>query len=346
MTLSYLHRMHGPASYPAEAAERAPHILKTWLRYSPDAKPEIRDFEDWAENAIMLHEADRISGGKVRLLDADSRIRMHGDCTSYVPSRPGAAPAFMYGMWRGSDSVSFPDDVDMVGNNAEAVRAVSAYPTATAFLEAAGRDFHICDADTHQLNAVLKEMHDAGHREVFIKTRFKESACRLTMPAEADDLWYKTVRGSDLEWFLVQHEGAKGVLFIQGVFEPTHEYRMIIVGDQVSTGAGCVEAFTPLDNRGDLFDPRTEEVRNRSSVTRNPDIVARYIEFARSFAQVWATEVGDDMMYSLDLALDATTGNIRAIELNPMTNLGLYACNSAALADAIADVFAPAKEPA
>ncbi len=346
MPLTYLHRMHGPTSYPADAAQRAPEILSTWLRYAPEAQPEHRDFEDWAENAIMLHEADRISGGKVRLLHAGDSIRMHGDCTTYVASRPGAARAFMYGMWRGSDSISFPEDVDMVGNNATAVRAVAAYPKTAAFLEAAGREFYVCDAERRQLEDVLTKMHNAGHREVFIKTRFKEAACRLILPASPEDIWYKTVRGSGLEWFLVQHEGAKDVLFIQGVFEPRHEYRLIVVGDTVATGAGCIEDFTPLDNQGEKFDPRTQEIRNRSSKMENRNIVDRYVTFAQSFAQVWATEVGPNTMYSLDLALDAISGDIRVIELNPMTNLGLYACNSADLADTIADVFAPVREPA
>ena len=341
MTLQYLHRMHLPASFPAEAATRAPDILATWMRYAPDSAPTERDFEDWAENAIMLHEADRVSSGEVRLLSAERNYRLSGDPTISVPAQPGAPRAFMYGMWRTSDSIDFPRDVDMVGNNAAAVRRVSAYASSPVFLAASQRAFHVVDADRSKIEHALQELHAAGHRKVFIKTRFKEAAQMFTLPEEPIDLWGAISRDSVFEWFLIQHEGATNILYIQEAFEPTKEYRMIVVGDKVATGAGCIEDFTPLNNAGEVFDPRVETIRNHSKVIEDPSTVARYSAFAHAFAQEWAAEHGADMIYSLDLAVDARTGDIVVIELNPMTNLGLYACNAERLVDTINGHFEP-----
>jgi hypothetical protein len=45
--MNFLHRLHIAATYPCEAVHRAPEVLRTWLRYSPNAQPAARDWEDW-----------------------------------------------------------------------------------------------------------------------------------------------------------------------------------------------------------------------------------------------------------------------------------------------------------
>jgi hypothetical protein len=337
--LTFLHRMLEPKTYPVDAPRRAPEVLATWLRYSPDAQPEHRDWEDWAENAVMLHAADVACGGAVRILDAGPNIRTSGDRTPMIQPNPSAPPAFMYGRWKDSDSYEFPRDVHMVGSNAETVKAVVAYPSSPVFQAAAGRRFIVCDAERAQLEAALVELHNAGHREVFIKTRFKQTAKRFSLPDEPVGLWSAIERSEEFEWFLVQHEGMKQCLFIQEAFVPTKEYRMIIVGDRPVTGAGCIEHFTPIDNPGVRFDERVEPIRNESDEISDPDTIARYAAFAEAYALTWATAHGANMIYSLDLAVDGRTGNIVAIEMNPMLNLGLYATNADLLVQQIARVF-------
>src|SRR3546814_8877218 len=110
---------------------------------------------------------------------------------------------------------------------------------------------------------------------------------------------------------------------------------MIVVGDRPVTGAGCIEAFAPLDNIGDPFDDRMETIRNRSEAIADPDTAQRYRDFATAYAKDWAAEHGDHMMYSLDLAVDARTGEVVAIEMNPMLNLGLYATSADAIVAAV-----------
>src|SRR3546814_8159898 len=69
----------------------------------------------------------------------------------------------------------------------------------------------------------------------------------------------------------------------------------------------------------------------RSEAIADPDTAQRYRDFATAYAKDWAAEHGDHMMYSLDLAVDARTGEVVAIEMNPMLNLGLYATSADAI---------------
>lgn len=338
--MNYLHRLREPKSYPVQAPELAPDVLATWLRYSPAAQPEDRDWEDWAENAVMLHALDKISGGSVIILEANNTCSVSGELTSRVPPNPSAPDAFMYGIWQASDSWQFPANFNMIGNCDEIVRAIQHYPTSLVFQRAAKRNFVIVDADRDQIEAALLEFHNAGHRELFVKTRFKEAAIRFSLPEEPVNLWRSIQKHEAFEWFLVSYEGAKDCLFIQEIFEPTNEYRTIIVGDKAVTGAGCVEAFTPLYNMGSAFDDRMELVRNRSEPLPNPEVAKRFQAFAETFAAEWAAEQGDHMIYSLDLAIDGNTGDVVAIEMNQMQNLGLYATNADLLVQAIHARFA------
>src|SRR3546814_9910538 len=137
----------------------------------------------------------------------------------------------------------------MVGNHADIVKVVQLYPLSSTF-QKASRRFITVDADYNAIETELLKIHATGIREVFIKTRFKQSAKVFKLPDEPVGLWRSISRDEDFEWFLVTYEGFKDCLFIGEVYEPTKEYRMIVVGDRPVTGAGCIEAFTPLDNIG------------------------------------------------------------------------------------------------
>lgn len=336
--MTFLHRLHIAETYPQQAERLAPEVLSTWLRYAPHAQPVERDWEDWAENAVMLHALDKASGGKVEIISAGDSCRMSGDHTTMVSPNPNAPDAFMYGIWKPMDSVLFSANFNMVGNHADIVKVVQLYPLSSTF-QKASRRFITVDADYNAIETELLKIHATGIREVFIKTRFKQSAKVFKLPDEPVGLWRSISRDEDFEWFLVTYEGFKDCLFIGEVYEPTKEYRMIVVGDRPVTGAGCIEAFTPLDNIGDPFDDRMETIRNRSEAIADPDTAQRYRDFATAYAKDWAAEHGDHMMYSLDLAVDARTGEVVAIEMNPMLNLGLYATSADAIVAAVQSRF-------
>src|SRR3546814_20041304 len=71
--MTFLHRLHIAETYPQQAERLAPEVLSTWLRYAPHAQPVERDWEDWAENAVMLHALDKASGGKVEIISAGAK---------------------------------------------------------------------------------------------------------------------------------------------------------------------------------------------------------------------------------------------------------------------------------
>src|SRR3546814_9175964 len=102
----------------------------------------------------------------------------------------------------------------------------------------------ISDWSSDVCSSDLLKIHATGIREVFIKTRFKQSAKVFKLPDEPVGLWRSISRDEDFEWFLVTYEGFKDCLFIGEVYEPTKEYRMIVVGDRPVTGAGRSEEHT------------------------------------------------------------------------------------------------------
>lgn len=111
-----------------------------------------------------------------------------------------------------------------------------------------------------------------------------------------------------------------------------YEYRMQVIGGEPVCGAGCIERFTPADNRDDRYDPRMEETRNSGRIESHPDIARLYEQFAHETAHAIRGEI--EGPYVMDLYLD-DAGQPHVIELNPQSNSGLYALDMDALLTAI-----------
>src|SRR3546814_223386 len=184
--MTFLHRLHIAETYPQQAERLAPEVLSTWLRYAPHAQPVERDWEDWAENAVMLHALDKASGGKVEIIYAGDSCRMSGDHTTMVSPNPNAPDAFMYGIWKPMDSVLFSANFNMVGNHADIVKVVQLYPLSSTF-QKASRRFITVDADYNAIETELLKIHATGIREVFIKARFKQSAKVFKLPEDRSE---------------------------------------------------------------------------------------------------------------------------------------------------------------
>src|SRR3546814_10910706 len=108
---------------------------------------------------------------------------MSGDHTTMVAPNPNAPDAFMYGIWKPMDSVLFSANFNMVGNHADIVKVVQLYPLSSTF-QKASRRFITVDADYNAIETELLKIHATGIREVFIKTRFKQSAKVFKLPHE------------------------------------------------------------------------------------------------------------------------------------------------------------------
>lgn len=136
--------------------------------------------------------------------------------------------------------------------------------------------------------------------------------------------------GYDLALF----EGEPDAVLVQQRVRMRYEYRVQVIGGEPVCGAGCIERFTPADNRGNRYDPRMEETRNSGRIESHPDIARLYEAFAHEAAHAIRGEV--EGPYVMDLYLD-DAGQPHVIELNPQSNSGLYALDMDALLTAIRD---------
>ncbi len=340
-----LHRMPSPDTFPVEAEERFPELLKAWLEMNPDAVPNDRDYEDWAEAASMMVSMSR--RGDVIRVPSSHAIRICGDDTGSPPARPGSPKAVMWGSFASSDAWSFPVDVDLAWNAREQVRTVQDYGRSRTFLDRAGRFFQIRDLDRASVQSALEELLASGTDEGFVKSRDKAFSMRFSLKDDGrTDMLGRPISlhgrmdGPDHDFSMrtMHREGEKACIYVQGAIEPTHEYRVFVVGDRVACGAGTIDRHVPCDSEGSFFDDRMEEIRGDGIVVRRPDLAAEYLGYATEYAVAWASEHGSECGYSLDLCIDGSTGRVLPIEMNPLANVGMYACDVERLLDAMLGV--------
>ena len=112
-------------------------------------------------------------------------------------------------------------------------------------------------------------------------------------------------------------------LFIQDFADIRYEMRCFCVNGEVLTSAGSIEDFTWLQNT-EKFDPQLQEIRNQTKVKFQPKIRNQLLEFARKTAKE-ITPVFKTKDFALDVAI--INGKPGIIELNPLSNSGLYACD-------------------
>lgn len=346
----YAYRPLDPTGHPAGIADRAPDVLATWLTRFPESQPRDRDEEDWIENAILLHEADRIDL-KLEILPPADAIHISGGGWSCPVAQPGSPVGAMIGYWANHDFThGLPVDMDPVGSDENAVRIAGGYATSPVFLRHAGRTVTTATGDVEGedgIEAALRRVVDAtSNGGLFIKTVQKGwSGAFQVDPRSGTSLWRQLCdaddadeeRGYGLSWIPVQHEGSTTpILLVQGRIRPTYEYRMFVVDGRPVTGAGCIEAFTPAEN-DEVFDPQVERIRSDGVVITDHGLRDRYLAFAEAFAHEFGDEHGQGLDYSLDLCVDAATNEIRVIEINPPLNLGRYASDVGAWLRAVVD---------
>ena len=340
----YLYRAFNRDRYPETAPTRAPAYLSTWLEAYPDAVPMKEqplfrgdphcDFEDWAENVVILHEA-RQRGIDVQLLPQAPSLHVSGSGWQTPKSVPGAPIGAMFGGWSAADYMyGLPVPISLTGQDATAVDAASDYAASPVFLRHAGRRMLYVDATTEAFERVLAEiLGDAAETDVFVKSVKKEFAAVVHIQAGTSlhEQVFEQLDGLDFEF--VHYEGNRRMLLAQDVVACLYDSRFFVVDGQLVTGAGCVEHHTPLDNV-EAFDAKMEPVRNRSEVGAFPDVRDQHLAFARTFVEEFAAEHGRHLDYCLDVAVDAA-GRTFVIELNPPLNCGRYASDVGLWIDAI-----------
>lgn len=185
-----------------------------------------------------------------------------------------------------------------------------------AFLKHCGRTFVVCDfkkAPDH-----IDALHQQGH-DAFVKsTRSKHAVFRVevgqTMAEAMGDLIYSFIDGGPS-------------LMVQQFCRIQHEHRFFVIDRKIVTHSPTQWSLTPLDfplPLGTTYNQNTD-----STPIQRPDVIDALMKKAE---QVASTMIDVDV--SIDCAL--INGSPAVIEMHPtrLGQLGLYACDVRALAEA------------
>lgn len=316
----HLMRPSKRATYPSGADQYAPAILAAWRAEFPDSVAEDRDKEDWVENAIFLEALKRLGLDHEIMGEAENHLI---SATRDFVIEGSGEPAFFHVGIRGSDHTT-GIDYSLPLQKSDRMQLVTNYALSKTFRDAAGRGLSYATPDGRSVDEAVRSILP-GAGTIFIKTIKKETARSFNIEAGRSPWQQMCEQDENLPWSIMQFDGMETPYFlVQTAIAPTFEYRMFMVGANPVTGAGCIEACTPLENEK-LYDPKMERIRNVSEVSYEQDLVSRYFNFACQFGLDFASEIKCDTAYSLDLCIDDNTGEVVAIELNPAINLGRYA---------------------
>lgn len=190
------------------------------------------------------------------------------------------------------------------------------YWTDPAFLEAAGREFHI--APYGKVQAIVSSLHAVGKGAFIKSTRPKHAIIRIpvgrTVDQEFGDLAFSFIDGGP-------------ELMVQEECTIEYEHRFFVIDRKIVTHSPIQWALTPLDY------PLPPGTVYRTPQDTAPETCLRIVSDLEGVAVAIAAKMRIPHA-SVDCAL--IDGKAGAIEFNPMQigQLGLYACDVRALASA------------
>lgn len=314
-----------PQKCPPDVMDTPEAYRAAWGRYVGEAVPGDGDPEDWREQAARLEAATRIL--------PDPHVRVAG--RSY--GGPDPMTLAHYGVVR---IRPYMDQLTLPASNVDRWDLI---PALRPFL---GRDVQSVPCDGDAIDVAARGMLDR-HPGAGVVVKFMLREKRLPLAfidpdgtfMQTDEYGGKPERIPFAAWRwagydLALFEGEPDAVLVQQKARMRYEYRMQVIGGKPVCGAGCIERFTPADNRGNRYDPRMEETRNSGRIESHPDIARLYEQYAHEAAHAIRGEI--EGPYVMDLYLD-DAGQPHVIELNPQSNSGLYALDMDALLTAIRD---------
>lgn len=325
-----------PKTIPAKHTTKADQILKTWDKYvKPISWSSDGDYEDFFEQAARLHAAVQSFGAENIFLTLDNsdtayNLVTRGEVSVSKLMRTGTP---IYGIVFQNVALDHP----LLKESHKADN----YASTKTFHNNAGRDNELCgfnpDKGGKDILDVLVTFSHTGITEIVLKaTQAKKGLWFFNIPADSKTSEVQEILMDELDWSLIRLEGLTNGFLAQQKIVMEYEYRVFVVNQQLVTGAGCVEEFTPLNNEA-IFDVKVRKNRKEvSEVEANPEVVKTLVEFSNRMVKSFAEEEPDLMNYALDVALDSK-GKPLIIERNALPNAGLYACNIQAITDAFAN---------
>lgn len=225
------------------------------------------------------------------------------------------------------------------GEQDEPESAAGDYMSDETFMRNAGRRLARCSydhPDGPDLVRVLTSWAQQGVVRVVVKiARTKYGLWKFDLPPRATPDAIKRAVEQELDWAAYSLSGHPGAFLAQEHVPMRYEYRLFVVDHQVVTGAGCVEARTPLDNTAS-FDGWVQGRRHgEAPVMFRPDVVTRLVKFGRDVVAQFRAERPDVKHYTLDVAIGPAEQPL-VIERNGLLNSGLYASDPRLVTKALA----------
>lgn len=314
----------------------------TWERYIAGyLRRGDGDFEYFVEEAFRLHSAVTSFGeGNIWLWHV-------------VGTQAGQAQNLATNQWKPVDELvkagasrygALPGNSHMPWTT----NGVDDYCVLETFKKNSGRvtgigGFNDLTDESSSMEETLKLIKEAGATNALLKRRHAKLPL-LPMNLESWTAGDSVMSALDPEsgWGLINDEGVKDAYLVQEVIPMTYEYRFFVINGHAVTGAGCVEEFTPLDNKGEDFDSRMREHRSYecpSPVESRPDILAKYDGFVQRVIAEMLLERPDLNRYVLDVALGKNDEPV-IVEFNSESNSGFFACRPVRVTAALAKLAA------
>lgn len=317
--------------------------LNSWTRTFGELNhQEDGDFENFVENMARFDAAWRAFGSP-----NTSVMHRAGKHLSSLCDFRGAPlfdaeapdPDFTFGPVSGWGDCDYSSERD-------AGDAADRYWQIPAFRELSGRrwavaGFYPDNPLAADVLDVLKTMFDCGVRDFVIKGLAPKSLLVEFSLSDRPESLFGSEIPSEVTDSVIHLEGQSEVFLVQERLQLVNEYRMFMAGPNPVSGAGCIEHFTPLDSRGPAFDVRVEGVRGSGTISEEPLTVGAMLGFAY-YAGALLHEQKPELgaAWVMDLAVDAATGDMVVIELNPARNSGLYASSPSAWMENVRDYLA------
>ena len=223
--------------------------------------------------------------------------------------------------------------------SASAVLAAHRYYETPAFAALAGRTFVTCEA--HEIGACIHAMSREGHSRAFLKSTVSkrgtwsvgiprgctpETGASAAMSAVGQAILHQVETAAWPGWMVQDH------------LDFSREYRFFVVGHAIVRGVPVRRGDTVYDgeSRGRL-DVRTCAARTVGHAGTDRPGVARLARAARRYVSLNREGTPALADYVLDMGLDRE-GTALPVEVNALSQAGLYSCDPSALLGALLTV--------
>lgn len=310
-------------------------VFVTWEKYIAPIVPSDGDYEYFVEEAFRLHSA-------VSSFEPENIWLLHHDAENFNKGKN-----LISGEWKTLqelEALGANRYGSRLGGVHESISPVDDYCSWDTFKRNAGRitgigGFNDLSDDKSSMDDILTAIAETNAKKALLKRRHaKLPLLPVNLAGWKQEPSVMAALDSDHGWSLINDEGLKGAYLVQEVIPMAYEYRFFVINGKLVTGAGCIEEFTPLDNRGENFDPRMREHRYPSNGCPSPiesriQLLRNYIDFAEQVASELSLEHPEHDRYVLDVA--SKYGETVIVEFNSESNSGFYASNPLLITEAL-----------